>query len=251
MFEVIRQEWKQRAPDLAEWAMRRLVNRKDVWGQYSKLSERERESSTKTYKALTLPVKSKRGSDMVSLDKLTRHFSGLRRHHLIGLHSSSEENTSRWLAIDIDMHDIGSAQAEDLARRNKAAAVAWWDRLQAQGYDPVLIDSNGCGGFHLWLFFAEPVSTPVVYAFGQEIISDWQQRNLDRAPETYPRQAERTGDLLGAWLRLPGLHHTLDQFSRVWSGEPWLDEPWLEGEAAIDLLLANPGGPPPPNPAEL
>ena len=63
--QVIGMEWKQRSRELAEWAMVRLVNRKDVWGQYTGLSQRRRGQ-----KALTLPQKSMRGQDMVTIEKL-------------------------------------------------------------------------------------------------------------------------------------------------------------------------------------
>lgn len=42
--------------------------------------------------------------------------------------------------------------------------------------------------------------------------------------------------LCGVWYRLPGLHHTLEHYSRIWSGEDYLDDPWLEGDAAIDRI---------------
>jgi hypothetical protein len=38
---IIGEEWQARASELAEWAMARLVNRRDVWGQYSLLAPHE------------------------------------------------------------------------------------------------------------------------------------------------------------------------------------------------------------------
>ncbi|MEM7383886.1 MAG: hypothetical protein AAF514_02990 [Verrucomicrobiota bacterium] len=244
--EIIRREWRQAASSLADWAFERLVNRREVWGQYSKLSEREKLNSKKTYKALTLPQKSKRGQDMVTHEKLQRHFRSGGVQHLIGLHSTSADNTSLWLAIDIDLHDSGAVDAEDEARRNFAAAQHWWEVLQKQGYDPLLLDSNGRGGYHLLLLFDEPAPTADVYHFGQSLIADWKKRNIDAAPETFPKNAEVSGDKLGAWLRVFGLHHTHPHFTRVWSGDPWLDDPWLEGSEAIDTIMSARPGPPPP-----
>ena len=249
--QIIGKEWEARRRELAEWAMQRLVNRLDVWGQYTTLSEREKLTSKRTYKALTLPQKSMRGSDMVTLEKLSRHFGSLRRNHLIGLHAASTENTSKWLAIDIDMHEIDATDAEDNARRNLIAATAWWEALQTRGYDPLLLDSNGAGGLHLMVLFAEPAPTENVHALGQQIIADWQAQNLDEAPETFPKSPRPVeGDKLGAWLRLPGLHHTQDHLTRVWSGDVWLDDPWQEGSAAIDTMLNTIPGPTPPPPVE-
>lgn len=238
-FEVIGEEWRIRAHELAEWAWQRMVNRKDVWGQYTGKADSK---SGRSYSALTLPQKKMRGRDMVSLEKLERHFGSLKQHHLIGLHSQSADETCRWCAVDIDLHDCDEGVREDLARRNYAAATGWWEELQLRGYDPLLLDSNGKGGYHLLTLFEEPCPLADVHAFVRELVSDWERRNLDRAPETFPKSA-RTGEgKLGAWLRLPGLHHTHDHFTRVWCGDEWLDDPWLAGHAAIDALIgANPG----------
>lgn len=243
--QIIGKEWKGRSKELAEWAMERLVNRRDVWGQYTGLTKAEKLTAKKTYKALTLPQRSMRGKDMVTLEKLTRHFGAMKRNHLIGLHASCEENTSRWLGIDIDLHDPEAVDFEDASRRNFAAALGWWERLQELGYDPLLTDSNGAGGFHIWVLFADPVAAEIVYAFGQELIGDWEARNLDGPPETFPKNGARSGEKLGAWLRLPGLHHTRDHYTKVWSGEAWLDQPWVEGDAAVEVMLRAVPGPVP------
>ena len=111
---------------------------------------------------------------MVTLDKLTRHFGSLRRNHLIGLHSSSADQTARWCAIDLDLHDSDGIEAEDASRRNFAAALGWWEALQEMGYDAVLADSNGAGGFHLGTFFEEPAPLRDVHHFVQQLVSDWE-----------------------------------------------------------------------------
>jgi len=130
--EIIGEEWAERAGAMADWAMLRLVNRKDVWGQYSVLTPAERRRSGKTYKAMTLPMKDKRGPDMVTLDKLTRHFASRHRRkpQIIGLHAKSTEATSKWFAIDIDLHDESAVGAEDHARRNLNAALTWCKMFQ-------------------------------------------------------------------------------------------------------------------------
>ncbi len=244
--EIVGQEWHDRARELAQWSMDRLVNRKDVWGQYSVLTPSERKAQGRSYKAMTLPRKDMRGDDMVTLDKLTRHFAS-RRHRkpqIIGLHAKSREHTSRWLGIDIDCHDTDSVDAEDHARRNLVGAINWWGRLQDMGYDPILMDSSGKGGYHLWVLFAEPAPTQDVFAFAQSIVTTWEENNLDEEPETFPKRLKR--DSIGSWFRLPGLHHTHDHYTRIYSGDEWLTDPWLEGHAAVDALLSVLPGPPPP-----
>ncbi len=244
--EIVAEEWKERSRELAQWAMEKLVNRKDVWGQYGALTPGEQKKLGRTYKAMTLPVASKRGPDMVTLDKLTRHFASAhhQRPQIIGLHAKSAENTSRWLGIDIDMHDDAKADAEEHARRNLVGAINWWRKLQAMGYDPLLFDSNNNGGYHLWVLFDEPAPTEHVFAFAWSLVSTWQENNLSEEPETFPKKLQK--DKLGAWFRLPGLHHTRDHYARVWSGDEWLDDPWLSGHAAINAMVQCVGGPPPP-----
>lgn len=72
--------------------------------------------------------------------------------------------------------------------------------------------------------------------FAQDLIADWQSRNLDAKPETFPKSARLGGDKMGAWLRLPGVHHSRDHITRVWSGDAWLDDPWEEWSAALSSL---------------
>ena len=244
--EIIGEEWAERASELADWAMETLVNRKDVWGQYSVLTPAERRREGKSYKAMTLPKKDMRGEDMVTIDKLTRHFAS--RHHrkpqIIGLHAKSKDSTSRWFGIDIDLHDEHKLHAEDHQRRNLNAALAWWRELQGKGYDPMLFDTNTQGGYHIWCLFKEPAPTVDIYAMVKGIAETWEAQNLDEEPETFPKKVKT--DSLGSWFRLPGLHHTRYHYSSLWSGDDWLDNPWLTGHNAIDVMLEARGGPPPP-----
>jgi len=245
--EIIGEEWNSRSRELAEWAMDHLVNRLDVWGQYSLLAPHEALEAGRSYKAMTLPTPELRGQDRVTLDKLARHFASRRQHRpqLIGLHAESKEGTSRWLAIDIDNHDLGAVDADQRARRNLLGAVEWWKAFSAMGYDPLLFDSSGKGGFHLWVLLAQPAPTADVYAMVKAIARTWEQHHLEEEPEIFPK-APKPGSL-NAWFRLPGMHHTQPHYSRLWSGDAWLSDPWLEGNAAIDVMLqAIPGPPPPP-----
>lgn len=244
--EIIGEEWALRASELADWAMEHLVNRRDVWGQYSVLTPAERRRSGRSYKAMTLPMKDMRGADMVTLDKLTRHFSArsLRKPQIIGLHAKSKDATSKWFAIDIDLHDEDKAQADDHARRNLNGALAWCDALRADGYDPMLFNSNGYGGYHIWVLLAAPAPTSAVFAYVKGIVSKWEAAGLEEEPETFPKRVK--DDSIGSWFRLPGLHHSRAVYSSLWSGDEWLDDPWLHGHAAIDAMLQAGLGPPPP-----
>jgi len=155
--EIIGEEWRERASELAEWAAQRLINRKDVWGQYSVPTPSELKNTGRTYKAMTLPAKAQRGGDKVTLDKLTRHFASrrLRKPQIIGLHAKSPDITSRWFGIDIDCHDTEATGAEDLARRNLNAVVIWYHKLQDMGSGWFLI-GKPCNSKNCQKLFQRP-----------------------------------------------------------------------------------------------
>ena len=94
----IAQEWVRYAPQLAEWTMEHLVNRRDVWSQYI--------IKNGEVSVVMLPIKERRkiGAEMITMRKLVRHYSGRAIPHLIGLHSISDHNTCKWFAVDIDLH---------------------------------------------------------------------------------------------------------------------------------------------------
>ncbi|HYF52199.1 MAG TPA: hypothetical protein VEJ63_22520 [Planctomycetota bacterium] len=226
--EVIAREWGARADELARWAYTHMVNRTDVWGSYLPLRKRR-----EGFFFFTAPFAAARGKEFLTPALLARHFCGL-DGHLLSLHSSSADKTSRWLAIDIDRHDKDEASTPEA---NFAAALAWHDKLAAMGFDPLLFDSNGNGGYHVLIIFAEPVPTADAYDLGQRMTDDWEKRALPRRPETYPRHVNMDEDSKGNCLRLFGRHHTREHFTKVWSGEPDVQE-WLEGAGAIDRILA-------------
>ena len=230
---VIAQEWMARAEQLAQWAYTHLVNRTDVWGSYLSMEKRR----AKDWMFFTAPFPAARGKQFLTKGMLAKHFCGL-DGHLVSLHSTSADRTSRWLAIDIDKHDQDEAVS---AENNFAAAKAWHDKLVALGFDPLLMDSNGNGGFHVLIVFAEPVPTGDIFAFGQSIVFDWERRGLARRPETYPKQVSLEEGHYGNCLRLFGRHHTREHFTRVWSGDAENEseggEDWLDGNSAIDRIL--------------
>lgn len=235
--ERMASEWSQRAPDLAAWALANLVNRTDVWGRYV------HRKSDQTTQVVTAPFKEERGKVFLDIDSLRKHFRTSQPGGQLGVHSASRDHTSRWLAIDIDLHDGDDDLAVSPAG-NLAAAQVWRQVLAGRGLDPLLLDSNGAGGFHLLTIFAEPMGTASVHQFGKQLIADYERRGLDRRPEVFPDKP--TWDHFGDWLRLPGRHHTRPHYTRVWNDEPYAESAWLAGHDGIDRLLATR-----PAPAEL
>lgn len=228
----IAEEWQRYAPQLAEWAMERLVNRRDVWSQYTVRDGEVR--------VVMLPVRERRhaGTEMVTLNKLRRHFAGRAISHLIGLHSISDHATCKWFAIDIDLHDESAVNADEVAAANFAAAIEWCTRLRGRLLDPILIDSNGVGGYHIWVLLDGEYPLAEVYDFVNELRSDWESFGLPRKPEVFPPKRLVEPDDLPYGLRLPGRHHYRPHYSRVYNFDSDGDYDWLEGGEAIEAMLA-------------
>ena len=229
----IAQEWVRYADKLAEWAMERLVNRRDVWSQYTLKDGQIR--------VVMLPIKERRaaGTDMVTLNKLHRHFSGKSPAHLIGLHSISDHSTCKWFAVDVDLHDESVPNAGEIAEANFNACLEWAERLREQGMDPLLFDSNGVGGYHVWVLLDKEYPLADVYDFANEVRSDWDKLGLPRKPEIFPPKREVAPDDLPYTLRTPGRHHTRHFYTRVWNFDAIGGEnEWLEGGDAIEAMLA-------------
>lgn len=228
--ERIAKEWHQRAGELASWVLARMVNRTDVWGRYVR-----KRSDTGEMGVVTAPFRDERGKVFLDEDSLRKHFKVRTGSGVLGLHSTSADLTSRWLAIDIDLHDPEDVSITE--EMNFSAATGWWQKLVEMGFDPLLFDSNGIGGFHILVLFDQPFSTASVQDFGKRLVADFQRRGLNQAPEIFPGTPR--WDHYGDWLRLFGRHYSRPHYTRVWNDEPYADQPWLEGNEAIDRILEN------------
>ena len=207
--------WRDAANRLGEWAQQHLVNRSDVHGSYLPLDARKSSDDKATTKY-----------EGVTSELLTRHFIGADHGHLVGLHTTSADNTSRWMAIDIDSHGGNSKKA------TWSVAHSLFERLGHLGLQVLLFDSDGRSGFHLLIVFEAPIATKRLFDFGRWLLRDTSLPCLPSPPELFPKQRELKPDQFGNWLRLPGRHHTLDHWTRVWNGSRW-----LAGNQAIQLIL--------------
>ncbi len=232
-FDRIADEWRERAAELAGWTMRCMVNRTDVWGRYLAKKYRNTEAGV-VNQAITAPFRDERGKVFLDQESLEKHFRTSQVSGVLGLHSASSDHTSRWLAIDVDLHD--DEELSVTPQGNFVAARHWYRALVAKQFDPLLFDSNGRGGFHLIVLFESPMCTRSVHQFGKQLVADFALRGLDQAPEIFPGSPR--WDHYGDWLRLPGRHHTHDHYTRVYTEEAWSEDQWLAGHDAIDRILA-------------
>lgn len=230
--ERIAAEWRDRSAELGHWTYQHLVNRTDVWGRY--LAKKNRTNlQGATNNAITAPFRDERGKVFLGVSSLEKHFKAKDSGGVLGVHSTGSDGTSRWFAIDIDLHDD-----DDLSvtrEGNFVTAKNWYSRLVEMGLDPLFFDSNGRGGFHIWVVFEQPFRTKSVRKFIEKLVSDFDRQGLDSPPDLFPGNF-RHGHY-GSWLRLPGRHHSLPHYTRVWNDEPWSEDNWLEGHDAIDRIL--------------
>ena len=229
----IAEEWIRYAPRFAEWAMDRLVNRRDVWSQYTVKTDGR-------IGVVMLPIKERRalGTDMVTITKLERHFSGRSPGHLVGMFSISDHATCKWFAIDIDLHDEGITNADEIVEANRTATLEWAGRLREQGFDPMVMDSNGVGGYHIWVLLDREYPLDQTFDFVDEIRSDWQSFGLPRKPEVFPPKRAVGPDDLPYTLRLPGRHHSRHHYTRIYNFDFVDENEWLDGGEAIEAMLA-------------
>lgn len=214
--------WAASAKSLAHWAMEHLVNRTDAWGSYLPAEQR-----TPKQKVVTR-------TGELNAEIVAKHFVGADVGDIIGLHTTAADNTCRWVAVDIDHH---GARDDVLHRRNRNSAIKLYQRARELGFAPILVSSNGYGGYHLFILFEAPLPAPRAYALAAWLVRDWHDLGFIAPPEAFPKQPLLTTTTkYGNWLRLPGRHHTLAYHSQVWTGEHW-----ASGEEAIRVILATAG----------
>jgi hypothetical protein len=177
----VAQLWSQHAEALADWALSREIVRRDVFGSYG--------TGGGTYT----------GHEAINRAVLVRHFQGTR---IIGAHSTNGDNLCRWVACDIDAHDD---QADE--DRNWECALAAAAGLARFGLNPLILDSNGRGGFHVKAWFKHTIDASIARWLCEEVNAALVEDGYF-SPEWFPKQASVSLDApFGIWLRIPGRHH--------------------------------------------
>lgn len=211
--------WRTRAHDLASFVASFLVNRRDRFGQYRSLNNRpkrvRKDGKIKVDTAFT-------ATNLVDA-AIVRHFQGADHGHVIGLHSTSGDNLCRWGVFDVDAHDESADPAKNLAN-----ALAILRELHRRGFVAMLEDSDGAGGYHIWILFSGPASSAKVYSLLKAV-----KRHLNIAVESFPKQPSIAD--CGNWFRIPGKHHTKNHYSRFYE-----EGVWLEAEDAIAHFVGTP-----------
>ena len=100
---------------------------------------------------------------------------------------------------------------------------------------PILLGSNGKGGYHCYFWFATPQPICSVHHWLQSLVVDWETYGLASKPETYPKSPGPLAvDAFGGWLRVPGLHHTYNYYSTAYDYNNYR---WLTLKETVQLLI--------------
>jgi hypothetical protein len=200
--------WGRHAEALADSTMARSIVRKDVYGAY------RRDGGTYT------------AHEPLDRELLIRHFRG---EITIGAHSTGTDGRCLGVSFDIDAHD-DTADTD----ANWRCALATVEPLASFGLKPLILDSNGKGGYHVRVHFKKPVQAAVARWVCDKITAILAVAGFT-VPESFPKQGELTLDCpYGNWLRLPGRHHKRDHWTRIY--DPRINT-WLAGEAAVRRLI--------------
>jgi hypothetical protein len=213
--------WAHYADELAGWAIW-LRNRTDVFGGYRPKSERTIDPETGRPRI----AYTARGA--LTYDRLVAHFIGADHGDLVGLHVASPAETCKFVVVDFDAH-----RADDNPEANWKMALAVYAEARALGLDALLLDSNGIGGFHLWIIFPTAVPMADAWRLGKWLVRDHRRYGLTRPPESFPKSPRLTAKRIGSFVRLPGRHHSREHWTKVWDSRRW-----LEGAGAIRAILA-------------
>ena len=227
----IAREWDRYSMDLADWAMERLVNRRDVWGQYT-LRDGE-------VGFITLPGRKQRalGSHMVTLNKLTHHFQAHSIADVISLHSISDHRTANG-SPSISTFTTNPSPMPTIRPR-----PIWKPGSNGRG---------GCARRFSTRFFSIPTASagitcgacstasipwPMFTITYSNLRSDFASFGLARKPEVFPPKREVEDDSLPYPLRVPGRHPRRPFYSRVRDFDGVSENDWLEGGEAIEAML--------------
>lgn len=217
--------WRDRAEDLARWMAEQLVNRTDRCGKHYLDGDRVKRCAD--------PPDGKDARDgYLDHARLLRHCRARNCGDVIGGFSYGPDKRGKWVLIDIDNHG-GKADPE----ANRRFALHLYQLCADLGLAVLLYESNGNGGFHLWVLFDRPVPAAVLHAFGTWLVHDHAAHGFAQPPEVFPKNDGDTD--WGHWVRFPGRHHKRDVWPSVYTGAAW-----AEGAAAVGHVLSLRGSDP-------
>lgn len=209
--------WIDYSPDLADWVLARLKVRSDAHGAYVRNAD-----GTGTPRVVQADL---------TRERLIDHFRASHPGALVGVHLASPADTARYTVVDIDAHGPGVDVAKNLAY-----ALHAHDKARAAGLDCRLHESDGTGGYHIYVVHRREVPVRDAWGLGKWLAADAPAFGVTRV-ESFPKSQSvlHSPKRLGGFVRLPGRHHKRPYWTRVWCPEGGC---WLAGENAILSILS-------------
>jgi hypothetical protein len=125
----------------------------------------------------------------------------------LGIYQLGEDNTVKWLCIDVDIikHAPEDMDQDELLRRVREQTNKLSMRCSGLiGPHDYLVERSGSKGYHLWVFFSEPVQARYAYALGEWIVSHVEPL-VGIAVEVFPKQTALRS--YGNLVKMPlGIH---------------------------------------------
>jgi len=131
----------------------------------------------------------------------------------VGVYPLRADNTVHFMAVDVDINKNALARCssnphleEHLIERVKADGKKIKAMFDFLGL-PVYVESSGHKGCHLWLFFDEPMSAPIVRKFANSVLKRVGPPSPEIHWEVFPKQDSVREGQLGNLIKLPlGIH---------------------------------------------
>ena len=138
-------------------------------------------------------------SDMVDV-KFTEHHMF---EHLSGKKTYApyqiQDQRVKWLCLDVDAYE--GASDEDIQQTVKNIAARVYKRF---GPNSFLVENSGSKGYHVWLFFDEPLLVAYAFSLGHNLTNDIPTPDSLNI-EVYPKSVSPRG--IGSTVKLPlGIH---------------------------------------------
>ena len=149
--------WRNRAAELAAW-IHPFVVRHDCHGAHNfHLAEDGRPVFGRTTRKSPLTP-----------DALKRHFAAQDHRDVLGVHLTSPDEQGVLVVVDIDAHGNPGDDPES----NQGFARHVYDEARLLGFAALLLDSNGRGGFHVWVFLGRMTPMAQAWRLGRFLVRD-------------------------------------------------------------------------------
>lgn len=162
-------------------------------------------------------------------DHIARHLKGTNTY---GVYQLDTESTVKWLCFDVDIEKDSEGTVEQVQQRTLALA-----RLIRRHFGPrFLVEQSGSKGYHIWLFFDQPIPALYASAVGKYLESTLPSE-VGVHVEVFPKQTQVRN--FGNLVKIPlGVHKKTGNRCLFVNGafEP-LDDQWgaLESVKTVSL----------------